>query len=708
MPSATDNATRSASLHDAVEALQTASRTPAKQRAVKVSGVVDAICSYAFEDGLDASSLKVVLQIVTKKTELDQSSVTNLVKSLYPAQRVSNDVVITAVGALGQGKGKPSPATQNSLVKWLIIVHEVLEDAKILSRLYGVLFGMLDMISLRTSLCHMLSLITRRKHVKPFRIQQLLELSRGIGNEPALQGLLRVYKDYYPDIILGGANASRNSFPPPPDPEWRKRLLKIQDAEHRSVEDDFEHLNGFKVLRKGPKRSKLSVIPDVHTFHSNESSVTLEEIDNVDDFVEKLDRIELPGQLMSFLRDPLLQKYLTLNPSSIASQRIDLWLAAYLEDEYEAARHGVGTSLHLSEILDALLSLARSTKTVLPIVATFLKVYLPIWDGVTDDDAIIGLLSNFPFQPFSDVLSAYLEPAEMTLIRNNPRAFEKWIPMYTSLFRHWTAQVAPQADSAVTGATEQRNFIELVAHVSDLSLSIIASTPPLTNSPTVASILTFFEVVSTSSVPKVIPIILPPPQLIYSLVMSSSATILARTCGILANYKSAFDTHPTPISQYYPTAMTNRFNGYLMDTCNLIWRSRALLTADANSVGFYCSPAVREALNTYLLKMDREYGVSFAFGLSHNPLLSSLSAATWRSLEDAMIEKEGYDRHAVNRHKGPPTQRSLAVLAKEGGVDIPWKQYRIHVLRWLDERACGGIKNLMFATMTGLKDAAVT
>jgi hypothetical protein len=39
-------------------------------------------------------------------------------------------------------------------------------------------------------------------------------LARGIGNEPALQGLLRVYKDYYPDIIVGTAAISRNSFPP--------------------------------------------------------------------------------------------------------------------------------------------------------------------------------------------------------------------------------------------------------------------------------------------------------------------------------------------------------------------------------------------------------------------------------------------------------------------------------------------------------------
>ena len=152
-------------MHDALEGLEKgqfsagkwcplltfekASRTPVKQRAVKVSGVVDAVCRTAFDQGLDEHSLRTVVRIVSRKSELDQTSVTDLVKNLYPAQRIPADVVVTVVGALGQGKGKPSLGTQNSLVKWLTIVHEIIEDSGVLSRLYGVLFGMLDMISIR-------------------------------------------------------------------------------------------------------------------------------------------------------------------------------------------------------------------------------------------------------------------------------------------------------------------------------------------------------------------------------------------------------------------------------------------------------------------------------------------------------------------------------------------------------------------------------
>ncbi len=72
-----------------------------------------------------------------------------MIKNLYPAQQVPGDVIITIVAALGHGKGKPTPGTQDSLVKWLVLVHEIIEDVGILSRLYGVLFGMLDMISIR-------------------------------------------------------------------------------------------------------------------------------------------------------------------------------------------------------------------------------------------------------------------------------------------------------------------------------------------------------------------------------------------------------------------------------------------------------------------------------------------------------------------------------------------------------------------------------
>lgn len=114
-----------------------------------MSSLVHVICQHALDAGLDQDALRDVVQLASVKTHLDQTSVTTLVKNLYPAQRVPGQVVVAVVGALGQGQGKPSPGTQHALVKWLTAVHDIIEDASVLSRLYGVLFGMLDMISIR-------------------------------------------------------------------------------------------------------------------------------------------------------------------------------------------------------------------------------------------------------------------------------------------------------------------------------------------------------------------------------------------------------------------------------------------------------------------------------------------------------------------------------------------------------------------------------
>ena len=90
--------------------------------------------------------------------------------------------------------------------------------------------------------------------------------------------------------------------------------------------------------------------------------MTLEEIDSVEDFVEKFDLIEPPAQLISFLIDPLLQKFLYMKPSDSASQRIDLWLSTYLESEYQSAKLGEGSSADLSEMLRGLNRQAKYTK----------------------------------------------------------------------------------------------------------------------------------------------------------------------------------------------------------------------------------------------------------------------------------------------------------------------------------------------------------
>jgi centromere protein I len=79
-------------------------------------------------------------------------------------------------------------------------------------------------------------------------------------------------------------------------------------------------------------------------------------------FVEKLEKIDPPSQVIAGLRDPLLQKYLILNPSEEAIRRLEFWLQRYFEDEIELIDEGFGTSPTLADMFTALVSVAEASK----------------------------------------------------------------------------------------------------------------------------------------------------------------------------------------------------------------------------------------------------------------------------------------------------------------------------------------------------------
>lgn len=152
----------------------------------------------------------------------------------------------------------------------------------------------------------------------------------------------------------------------------------------------------------------------------------------------------------------------------------------------------------------------------------------------------------------------------------------------------------------------------------------------------------------------------------------------------------------------YPRAYVAHFNGFLMDICNLLWRSRAFNTTDTNALGCLLPPSLLPPLRTYASTLD--YTLAALFSLSQNPTLSALSIAAFRDLEDAAEEKE--EGTVKARHAGPVGQRSLAGLKGDGGLDIGWPEYRLEVLRWLEERGVEGVGELMFCTMKHLMEQA--
>ncbi|KAL7931174.1 Mis6 domain-containing protein, partial [Trichoderma chlorosporum] len=688
-----------------IQDVAAASKMPAKSRVASIKPTIASLTSLAYEHGLPPSALDELVGLLVTPSHLDQASLAAIARNLYPVLRVSRHVTIRVIGALGHGNLKPSLNIQVALLKWLIMIHHVLETPAVLAQAYGVLFNLLDTAAIRPNVCHLLALITRRKHVKPFRIQALLNLSRQTANDPYLIGLLRVFKDYYPEIILGELVRGRASAFKHPDITWKERLQEIQDAYALQSEKNSRRvLDGFQVNRTTGRAQGRRAVPAIHTSHVNENAVTLEEIENVTGFVQNMDRMELPNQLVAVLADPLLQKLLLLRPNAEAYQRVANWLNSVLQNVID----GDADEATLWEVLDVVREFVVQSKSIPPVFLNFFARFFQQWNGSGQRGYILQILSYAPLLEFQELYEHILQLLEAAVLDNDPNSQLEILTLYTHILRHWIAIL--QSSDAVP-AHANTSLTTLIRHTGQLSLTLLQTSP--TESVNDA-IVEFYEqaihLVNDDTLKYYIRIELPPSELIYTFLFSGSVTTISRLCDILACYKKGFEMAMSTKARNdgssridalsYDRAYVNLYNGYLMDICNCFWRSRAFSDADTNSHGCMIPRPTVSKLTSYVSSVDKTFSLPSLFSLSYSPVLCLQSIHSVRDLEDAAIASDSSIR---TRHAGPVTQASLAKLTTSGGIPLSWQEYRIEVLRSLAEKNLGGIAELLKNTMTVLK-----
>ncbi|KXH60690.1 hypothetical protein CSAL01_11230 [Colletotrichum salicis] len=670
-----------------------ASKLPAKRRAANIKPTVEKVASYAFENGLLPEPLSELIDLLTRPNLLDQASLNAILKNLYPATRLSSDVVLRVVGCLGHGELKPSLVLQSNILKWLIMAYHVIEKPAILSQAYAVLFNFLDTAAIRPQLCHLLALITRRKHVRPFRIQAVLNLSRQTGNDPALTGLLRVFKDYYPEIIVSDALRGRASAFKHPDVEWRERLNQIQrDHSQRTAEAAGQPQNGFSVNHQAlrARGNKSSNLPPVYTSEATETSVTLEEIDSADRLVQTVEKIELPNQLAAVLADPLLQKFVALKKDDAASKRVVHWIDAVLED----VLNGNADDKSFAETMEMLEEYVARVKQTPPVVLQFLTKLFTTWNGVDAQDSILGILQYAPLVAFDGKRS------DLPLEKCLPPTAESQLALlklYQNLLRRWTF-ILNSLDQIPKDASVSA-FFAVMEHASIIALNVVQASP---STAVHGGVLDLYEQAAASiSDPTLQPLLRianPPAQLIYLLFFSHSLANVSRLCTVLAIYKKGFEM---AMSRRQPTtyapSYVNHFNGYLMDICNCLWRGKAFNDGDKNALGCLSAPPVTQQLRRYVEDLGMDLALPTLFGFSYSPLLSLQAIECIRELEDR--ELAANEDAISTRHAGPVTSNSLARLADARGLRITWSEYRIIVLRALEGKGLGGIPSLMKNTM---------
>ena len=306
----------------------------------------------------------------------------------------------------------------------------------------------------------------------------------------------------------------------------------------------------------------------------------------------------------------------------------------------------------------------------------------------------------------ADLYKSTFQPLEYCIMISTDSQVDL-LNFYTSLLQNWTVSLSSSTPPPFAKATV--NSVTL--HANTLASTILNTSPITTHS--AFSILSFYEcsaaLISLPSLQNYVRITTPPSALVYSLHFTSSLSILSRLCAILALYKRAFETAmsrpaasspstPGQSQEAYPKDYVNHFNGFLMDICNCLWRSRAFNTSDTNALGCLLPSNITPMLSSYVSSLDTGLAIQSLFSLSYSPVLCNLSISFLRDLED----KANNGRGVPVRHAGPVTQKSLVALGKEGGLQLTWPQYRLGVLQYLENKRVNGVGELMYNTMKHL------
>ena len=385
-----------------------------KLKAADVREEVDVICNYAEQHGIPSQELKRLLDLVTSPNGLDQTSRGLILKSLYPASSVPAVAVQKAASSLGYGTRKPQSAIQIALLRWLIMVHPILENHAILSSLYSVFFNMLDRMDIRAPLCYLIAMVTRRVHVKPFRLDILRRLAQSVPREPALENLLRIYEFLGSDHLDRAAAKGPPAVFPYPDSAWGNQLQAIQQRTGAASTSAGLYPRPFsfsfiqKDVTNGPEQTFGP--PEQH-FRSALDMTSVEGI------VSRLEDLDAPSLSARHLNDHLLSQYLFLRPEEEVPSLLDDVLTPLLNGQLDAVAKGeeirtgvlkdVLAQTRFAKACHSLMirNLTHPLQTMSQPTLSFLQKYLSKWDGRKDQHLILDLLSYLPITPFAGTLS---------------------------------------------------------------------------------------------------------------------------------------------------------------------------------------------------------------------------------------------------------------------------------------------------------------
>ncbi|KAF9984961.1 hypothetical protein BGZ75_003502 [Mortierella antarctica] len=469
-----------------------------------------------------------------------------------------------------------------------------------------------------------------------------LDLLTQVGKEPTLAGLLHVYKGYFPDLILIPLPLSNQTIFKCPDQTTAAAIGALQDR--------WSHL--------------------AHA--------------------------EPHGLLLNGSKDPIVRS----GPSHSIVERISYWLGQELMDLWYWREKTETTQAKFAAILSKVVNVTMMIKDLLPVMEYFLMPYLRVWNGVDYQKEIFTLLTYLRPRAYEELYVHFLKPLHGLYYIMGP-IWKRWAQFkwkdYLELgkdprlprkglegLRRLFTKLAPNVDYMQT----IRAFISHVDNISSVALEMEGDHLAVQH-----GVLSFFDLISSLTGTYRLPlaVVIPDSTIVYRCFLSGSGMSVSRICGIIYQFKQAFEAFEQDQQLQYEllvqSQLSNRegavgdggdpekqaaipapqeipgysreyvvlFNSFVMDICNFLWRSRAFNKSDKNARGF---------------------------------------------LMDHLEERNGIP--AEKRLKAPASTPALKDMVSKGGLNMTFDEYRIQYLDHLEARGFEGISQFLFDCITNL------
>ncbi|KNC52304.1 uncharacterized protein AMSG_01134 [Thecamonas trahens ATCC 50062] len=590
-----------------------------------VATIAKELKARAWRSGLEPDALETIASFYVDNIDaIKDVTARHIIHALLPASVVPQSVAVMLLG-IAQPR---SPGIRSIIFMWMVLVFDSFDGYDVMHSLYGALFHFVAYDSLRPWVCHLLSLLTRREDVVPFRVRKLFSIYKRqvVAKEPALIALLMVYKDYTPELVpIARPYGFKPSFKAPHGP-WLRAMRAVQDArpaaelaaqayaaqaalphgtrtQTKRALDSWARPDPMRPRgRRGRKKRKLL---------SAESALALDQVSSIDDLVSQLDTIKLPKQLATVFSERSLQHLVSLDPTPGALARISHWLAARLEAEL-----GWGASPlrpMALQLLEAVRDFARFFKELPPVLEVWLGSFLPDWNGVHAADVVLDLVTYLRPLPWDALYTGFLIPLSQLFVASGV-AFQVAVlnALKTMLFRwfatDWDSHAAAVATAIAAadasgsdppptvpvpgfifegldiGANYWLSMYQLLAWVDKSAARALA----LANSHSALedAVLAFFEQYATALTDLRLPFLwVPSPGIVYPCLLSPAALSTSRIAGVLAIIKAEYprlarDRAANAARIDFDPSVAERallINAYIVDATNVFYRGNAFL-----------------------------------------------------------------------------------------------------------------------------------